>query len=118
MVGPLLKATQRRFVLTGDTAADTCGFLNGANCQCKPRADATGELVMSEPPRAGDSQMIAGVGAVRTSDPISNASQHLQIALRAPTRLDRQLERSPAIAHEQDDEYVDFHGRHWQTRKW
>jgi hypothetical protein len=116
MVGPLLQATQRRFVLTGDTAADTCGFLNGGNCQCKSRSDATGELVMSEPPRSGDAQMIAGIGAVRTSDPIRNASQHLEIALRAPTRLE--LERSPVIAHGADGEYVDFHGRHWQTRKW
>src|SRR3954469_2149270 len=41
MVGPLLEATRRRFVLTGDTAADTCSFLNGARCQCKPRSDAT-----------------------------------------------------------------------------
>jgi serine protease Do len=118
MVGPLLQATQRRFVLTGDTAADTCDFLNGGNCQCKTRSDATGELVMSEPPRDGDSQLIAGVGAVRTSDPVSNASQHLQIALRAPTRLDRQIEHSPVIAHAEDGEYIDFHGRHWQTRKW
>jgi hypothetical protein len=116
MVGPLLQATQRRFVLTGDTAADTCGFLNGGHCQCQARADATGELIMSEPPRAGDSQMIAGVGAVRTSDPVSTAAQHLQIALRAPTRLE--LERSPTLAYGETGEYVDFHGRHWQTRKW
>jgi serine protease Do len=118
MVGPLLKATQRRFVLTGDTAADTCGFLNGQNCQCKAHSDATGELVMSEPPRAGDSQMIAGVGVVRTREQLSNAAQHLQIALRAPSRLDQATGTSPQIVHQQDEEYVDYHGRHWQTRKW
>jgi serine protease Do len=118
MVGPLLEATQRRFVFTGDAAAATCDFLNGKNCQCKARSEATGELVMSEPPRAGDSRMIAGIGVVRTSGQLTNAPQHLQIALRAPSRLDQATGSSPDIVHQQDDEYVDYHGRHWQTRKW
>src|SRR2546429_2445823 len=91
MVGPLLEEPRRRFVLTGETAADTCSFLNGGNCQCKPRADATGELVMSEPPRSGDSQMVAGVGVVRTQDAVASASQLLKVALRAPTRSDASI---------------------------
>jgi len=118
MVGPLLASTQKRFVLTGETAADTCSFLNGGNCQCKPRADATGELVMSEPPRSGDSQIIAGVGVVRVGDPVSNASQHLEAALRAPTRPGTASVSSSEVIHQQDGEYVDFHGRQWHTRKW
>jgi hypothetical protein len=118
MVGPLLKATQQRFVLTGEAAADTCAFLNGKYCQCKPRADATGELVMSEPPRQGDSQMIAGIGVVNSHGQLTNSAQHLQIALRAPSRLERAPGHSSEIVHQEDDEYIDYHGRHWQTRKW
>jgi serine protease Do len=118
MVGPLLASTRKRFVLTGETAADTCTFLNGGNCQCKPRADATGELVMSEPPRSGDSQIIAGVGVVRTQEPVASASQLLKVALHSPTRSDAASVRSGEIVHQQDGEYVDFHGRPWHMRKW
>jgi hypothetical protein len=118
MVGPLLASTRKHFVLTGETAADTCSFLNGRNCQCKPRADATGELVMSEPPRSGDSQMVAGVGVVRTHEPVASASQLLRVALHAPTRTDASSVRAAEIVHQQDDEYVDFRGRQWHLRKW
>ena len=115
MVGPLLEATRRRFVLTGETAADTCSFLNGGNCQCTPRADATGELVMSEPPRDGDSQMVAGVGVVRVSDPMDNSSRHLKIAQHAPTRSEPV---SSELVREKDEAYVDFHNRGWRLRTW
>src|SRR3954447_2906982 len=101
MVGPLLASTRKHFVLTGETAADTCSFLNGGNCQCKPRADATGELVMSESPRSGDSQIVAGVGVVRVGDPVSSASQHLKVALRAPTRSDATSVQAADIVHQQ-----------------
>jgi serine protease Do len=118
MVGPLLASTRKRFVLTGETAADTCSFLNGGNCQCKPRADATGELVMSEPPRAGDAQIIAGVGVVRTDEPVASAAQLLKVALQAPTRSGPAAVSSAQIVHQQDGEYSDFHGRQWHMRKW
>jgi hypothetical protein len=118
MVGPLLASTRKHFVLTGETAADTCSFLNGRNCQCKPRADATGELVMSEPPRSGDSQMVAGVGVVRTHEPVASASQLLRVALHAPARTDASSVRTAEIVHQLDDEYVDFRGRQWHLRKW
>jgi hypothetical protein len=118
MVGPLLESTRKRFVLTGETAADTCDFLNGGHCQCKPRADATGELVMSEPPREGDSQIVAGVGVVKTNEPLASTAQHLKVALRAPNRLGATAPSSGDIVHQQDGEYVDFHGRQWQMRKW
>jgi hypothetical protein len=62
--------------------------------------------------------MIAGVGVVRTSEQLTNAAQHLQIALRAPSRLDHAVVQSPEIVHQQDDEYIDYHGRRWQARKW
>ncbi|MBS0420183.1 MAG: trypsin-like peptidase domain-containing protein [Proteobacteria bacterium] len=115
MVGPLLEATRQRFVLTGETSADTCSFLNGGDCQCKPRADATGELVMSEPPRDGDSQMVAGVGVVRVSDPVDNTSRHLKIALRSPARSERP---SSELVRQKDAAYVDFHNRGWRLRTW
>lgn len=115
MVGPLLEATRQRFVLTGATAADTCSFLNGGNCQCKPRTDATGELVMSEPPRDGDSQMIAGVGVVHVSDPVDSPARHLQVALRAPSRAGQP---SSDLVYQKDEPYVDFRNRGWHLRKW
>jgi hypothetical protein len=115
MIGPLLEATRQRFVLTGETAADTCSFLNGGRCQCKPRSEATGELAMSEPRGDGDSQMVAGVGVVKTNDAVSNASQHLHVALRSPTRSEG---HSSVVIYQQDGNYIDFHGRIWHSRKW
>jgi len=115
MVGPLLEATRQRFVLTGDTAADTCNFLNGGRCQCKPRADATGELVMSEPPRTGDSQLIAGVGAMQVKDLMDSPARHLRVALRAPNRSGQP---SSELVYQKDEPFVDFHNRAWRLRKW
>jgi hypothetical protein len=142
MVGPLLESTQRKFLMTGDAAADTCSFLNGRNCECKPRTDASGVLLINESPTAGAnqlvetsdsaSQMVAGVGLVRTfrakdrsardSDPVSNAAYHLEVALRASTRSDLHLDVSRQarlwVAQGKDGNYVDFRNRNWHIRKW
>jgi len=137
MVGPLLESTKRKFLLTGDAAADTCSFLNGGHCECKPRNDASGVLLINDakPPVEADdraSQMIAGVGLVRTnkqmgrsvrdSDPVSNAAYHLKVALQASTRSDLHLDVPNVarlwIAQETDGTYVDFRNRSWRIRKW
>jgi hypothetical protein len=132
MVGPLLEATRRKFLLTGDAAPDTCSFLNGGRCECKPRTDASGVLLVDDSPGNGTSQLLAGVGLVRTSkakdshgrdyDPSSNASYHLEVALRASTRSDLHLDVSNAaqswIAQQKESNYVDFRDRSCRLRKW
>src|SRR6266404_1524948 len=47
-IGPLLDATSRNFVLTGNGAAEVCNLLNGKNCTCKPRTGASGVLVVDD----------------------------------------------------------------------
>jgi hypothetical protein len=141
-IGPLLEATRRSFVLTGDGAADVCNLLNGKNCECRPRAGASGVLVVNDPDAnelvrqvstdKDVSQKIAGAALLRirkdsdararrhdlSSDPLL----HLRLALKGQGGPDLPLEESSKAASRaatnQDRVYIDFHDRSWHMRTW
>jgi len=144
-IGPLLDATSRNFVLTGDGAAEVCNLLNGRNCECKPRASASGVLVVNDP-NVDDllRQVIAGKEASRTvagavvlrtgssdagarkHDLSSDPLLHLRLALKgqvngqasADARLNAADNMMSRAAANQDRVYVDFRDRTWHMRTW
>jgi serine protease Do len=140
-IGPLLDATSRNFVLTGNGAAEVCTLLNGKNCECRPRAGASGVLVMDDPSadellrqvNSGKDVARTVAGAVvlrigsseaggRRHDLSSDPLLHLRLALRGQANSDARLEAaadvvSRAVAN-QDGVYVDFRDRTWHLRTW
>jgi hypothetical protein len=141
LIGPLLEATRRNFVLRGNGAAELCNLLNGSNCLCKPRAEVSGELVVDHRDlesrnllsTSGDvSQVVAGAGLIRTmknrtwdrrnSDPLKDPASHLKLALTGPNRSDVDLDTSTQMkswmAAAADSDFTDFHGRTWHMRTW
>jgi serine protease Do len=142
VVGPLLEATRRNFLLTGEGAADVCNLLNGKNCECKARAGTSGTLVLDSP-RADEliqrvntdedvSETIAGivlfrprsssVGGSHRHDLSSDAFLHLSLALKGQASPNLPLATSAnlvsRVAPDQDRVYVDFHDRAWSMRTW
>jgi serine protease Do len=138
LIGPLLEATRRNFVLRGNGAAELCNLLNGRSCLCKPRTEVSGELVVDGRDRdsrnllgtSGDvAQVVAGAGLLRTmkndrrnSDPLKDPASHLKLALTGPNRSDVDLDAATQMkswmAVTADSDFTDFHGRTWHMRTW
>jgi serine protease Do len=141
-IGPLLDATSRNFVLTGNGAAEVCDLLNGKNCACKPRAGASGVLVVDDA-RANDLirqvnagkdvlQKVAGAVLLRKADRgdvggrrydlSSDPLLHLRLALKMQAGPDQPREESAKAASraaaDQDRIYIDFRDRTWHMRTW
>ncbi|MFL6601788.1 MAG: trypsin-like peptidase domain-containing protein [Steroidobacteraceae bacterium] len=140
-IGPLLDATSRSFVLTGNGAAEVCNLLNGKNCECKPRAGASGVLVVDDP--SADellrqistgkdvSRTVAGTLVLRTRSSGSGTHRpelstdpllHLRLALKGQaipdSRSEGAAEVMSRVAANRDDVYTDFRDRTWHMRTW
>jgi hypothetical protein len=133
VIGPLLEATRRNFVLTGDGAADVCNLVNGKSCQCKAREGISGRLVVDdthadELNRKVDAggqviEKVAGIVVVRIRDGQEAAAStidvsrdpilHFKVAREGQTIPDMKI--PPA---DQDGTYNDFHDRNWHVRTW
>jgi serine protease Do len=142
VIGPLLDATRRNFVLEGAGAAEVCNLLNGSNCQCKARAGVSGTLLLDQSPpsdliRKVESsedavEQIAGTvvarirdgstGAARERDVTNDPRHHLELVLRKQLSAHLPLPVSPKSSSlagaDQDAVYVDFHERAWHLRSW
>jgi serine protease Do len=142
VIGPLLDATRRNFVLTGSAASDACNLLNGHECQCKAPAGVSGTLVVNHPEtsdlirrvdNSGDAVgTIAGAVVVRTRngddtgrhgrDLTSDARLHLELVIKRQANPDLALPASAKSASwagtDQDGPYVDFRERTWRLRSW
>jgi serine protease Do len=140
-IGPLLEATRRNFVLTGEGAADVCNLLNGENCECRARAGVSGVLVVDDV-RANElirqvntgkyALKVAGSVVMRTQegsdaegrkhDLSSDPLLHLRLALKGQAGPDLPLEESAKVTSrataDQDRLYVDFRDRTWRMRTW
>jgi serine protease Do len=140
-IGPLLEATRRNFVLTGEGAADVCNLLNGKHCECRAKAGVSGVLVVDDV-RANEliRQVNTGkyalkvAGAVvlriqggsdaepRRHDLLSDPLLHLRLALNGQAGPDFPLEESAKTVSrataDQDRVYIDFRGRTWRMRTW
>jgi hypothetical protein len=141
-IGPLLEATRRNFVLSGDGAADVCNLLNGKNCECKGRAGVSGVLVVNDP-RADElitqvsvgkdvSRTVAGAVVLRIregseadarrDDLAGDPLLHHKLALKGQAGSDLALGKSAQVASraaaDQDRVYVDFRDRTWHMRTW
>jgi hypothetical protein len=136
-VQPLLEATRGNFVLSGTEAAEACHFLNGQACQCRgPRL--SGSLVLDSPGSndqlvrvssgEGASQRLAGVLVGRTPesgaaqlgskhDLATNSLLQLGLALKS-SQSDRHPLQVVSKSAEQEQLYIDYHGRSWYLRVW
>jgi hypothetical protein len=140
-IGPLLEATRRNFVLTGEGAADVCNLLNGESCECRARTGVSGVLVVDDV-RANElirqvntgkyALKVAGAVALRIKegsdaearrhDLSSDPLLHLRLALKGQAGPDLPLEESakaaPRATADQDGVYTDFRDRTWRMRTW
>ena len=140
-IGPLLEATRRNFVLTGEGAADVCNLLNGERCECRARTGVSGVLVVDDV-RANElirqvntgkyALKVAGAVALRIQegsdaearrhDLLSDPLLHLKLALKGQAGPDFPLEESAKTVSrataDQDRGYIDFRDRTWRMRTW
>jgi hypothetical protein len=140
-IGPLLEATRRNFVLSGEGAADVCNLLNGESCECRARPGVSGVLVVDDV-RASDlirqvntgkyALKVAGAVVLRVQegsdadarrrDLSSDPLLHLRLALKGQAGPDLPLEESAKAASrataDQDRVYMDFRDRTWRMRTW